>query len=155
MTTMWTTSERPRGWPVHGFQSRMLAIFLGITTTIAVWVYQPKYQWTAIERHYLAAYMLASTGWFEKYAVLHTVDAKGKSHPSTPDEIEPVEITNPPRGSTPFQLTEAAKKAGAVKVVNPVITVDREKFKNFLRDWIYHKQTSPNWRSPACMTDSV
>lgn len=48
MTTMWTTSQRPRGWPVHGFQSRMLAIFLGVMTTIAVWIYQPKYEWTAI-----------------------------------------------------------------------------------------------------------
>jgi hypothetical protein len=95
MTTMWTTSQRPRGWPVHGFQSRMLAVFLGLTTTIAVWIYQPKYQWTAIERHYLMPYMLVSAGWFEKYAVLHTVDAKGKSHPATPAEVESVDVTMP------------------------------------------------------------
>jgi hypothetical protein len=127
----------------------MLAIFLGITTTIAVWIYQPKYQWTAIERHYLTPYMLVSAGWFEKYAVLHTVDEKGKSHPATPAEVESVDMTNAPRGTVPFRLTEAAKKARAVKLVNPVVTIDKERFKAFLRDWIYHGQTLTDLAKPG------
>ena len=43
-------AERMAGaW--DGFQTRLLAIMLGMAATIAVWYFQPKYQWELIERH--------------------------------------------------------------------------------------------------------
>jgi type IV secretory pathway TraG/TraD family ATPase VirD4 len=73
--------------------------------------------------------------------VLYTVDRRGKSHPAIPAEVEPVQVVRAPRGTIPFRLSEGAKKAGAVRLVNPVVAVDRERFKAFLRDWIYHGRT--------------
>src|SRR5881296_1738887 len=79
MTSLWTTS-RPPGWPANGFQSRLGAIVLGLAATMVVWIIQVQYVWDAVERHYLTSYILASTGWFEKYTVLETIDGHGQSH---------------------------------------------------------------------------
>ena len=65
MTTMWSTS-RPRGWPVNGFQARFGAIVLGIGAMLTTWYLQPKYEWDAMQRHYLTHYILTSIGGAEK-----------------------------------------------------------------------------------------
>jgi hypothetical protein len=121
-------------------------VLIGAAATIGIWTVQVLYAWDALERYYLAHYILVSAGWFEKYAVLHTVDARGKSHPAMLADIEPVDA---PRGAIPFRLTEAAKEAGAVRLVNPVITVDRKRFTAFLRDGIYHGGTIADLAKPG------
>ncbi|MGA2883312.1 MAG: hypothetical protein ABSG13_30570 [Bryobacteraceae bacterium] len=127
MNGMWSSS-RPKGWPRHGFQKRGGAIFFGLVATFAAWFVQWQYQWDGMQRYYLAHYVVSSAGWFNKYLVLHTVDRRGKWHPTIPDEVVPVQMATYTHGVIPFRLSDAAIKTGAVKLANPLIAVDKARF---------------------------
>ena len=86
MNGMWS-SARPKGWPRHGFEKRGGAIFFGIVAMFAAWFIQVQYEWDGMEKYYLAHYVVASTGLFQKYLVLHTVDRRGQVHPTVPAEV--------------------------------------------------------------------
>ena len=88
---MWVSS-RPKGWPRHGFEKRAGAVFFGVITVFAAWFIEVQYRWDAMQRYYLAHYVVASAGWFNKYLVLHTVDRKGRTHPTVPAEVAPVKL---------------------------------------------------------------
>ena len=127
-------SSRPKGWPRHAYQKRAGAIFFGFVAMFAAWFIETQFEWDGMQRYYLAHYIVANAGWFNKYLVLHTVDRKGKWHPTVPDEVVPVNLDHPVRGVIPFRLSDAALKTGAVRLVNPVIPVDKAHFVGFLRD---------------------
>ena len=102
---------------------------------------ETQFEWDGMQRYYLAHYVVANTGLFQKYLVLHTVDRKGKLHPTVPAEVVALNLDHPVRGVIPFRLSEAALKTGAVRLVNPVIPVDKARFVGFLRDWVYNGET--------------
>jgi hypothetical protein len=104
-----------------------------------------------MQRYYLAHYIVANAGWFNKYLVLHTVDRKGKWHPTVPAEVVALNLDHPVRGVIPFRLSDAALKTGAVRLVNPVIPVDKARFVAFLRDWVYNGETLGQLLKPGMM----
>ena len=63
----------------------------------------------------LAHYVVSSAGLFQKYLVLHTVDRRGRWHPTVPAEVVPVQMANYPHGAIPFRLSTAAVEHGAVR----------------------------------------
>ena len=83
MNGMWS-SARPKGWPRHGYQKR------AGRSSSASWrcsrrgSFRWQFEWDGMQKYYLAHYVVASTGLFHKYLVLHTVDRKGKWHPDGP-----------------------------------------------------------------------
>jgi hypothetical protein len=147
---MWSSS-RPKGWPRHGFRKRGGAIFFGLVATFAAWFVQWQYQWSGMQRYYLAHYVVSSAGWFNKYLVLHTVDRRGKWHPTIPDEVVPVQMASYTRGVIPFRLSDAAIKTGAVKLANPLMAVDKARFAAFLREWVYNGQTLTALAKPGML----
>jgi hypothetical protein len=130
-------AERPR----HGFQRRGGAIFFGMVAMFAAWFFQVEYQWDGMQRHYLAHYVVSSAGLFQKYLVLHTVDRRGRWHPTVPAEVVPVQMASYPHGAIPFRLSPTGVEQGAVRLVNPVIP-DKARFAAFLRDWVYDGQNA-------------
>jgi hypothetical protein len=150
MNGMWSSS-RPKGWPRHGFQKRGGAIFFGFVATLAAWFVQWQYQWDGMQRYYLAHYVVSSAGWFNKYLVLHTVDRRGKWHPTIPAEVVPVQMATYTHGVIPFRLSDAALKTGAVKLANPLIAVDKARFAAFLRDWVYDGRTLTELGRPGML----
>lgn len=150
MNGMWS-SARPKGWPRHGFEKRGGAIFFGIVAMFAAWFIQVQYEWDGMERYYLAHYVVASTGLFQKYLVLHTVDRRGQVHPTVPAEVVPVRMATYPHGVIPFRLSAAALQRGAVRLVNPVIPVDKGRFVAFLRDWVYDGRTLTDLAKPGLL----
>ena len=66
----------------HAYQKRAGAIVFGFVAMFAAWFVQAQYVWDGMQRYYLAHYVVSSAGWFNKYLVLHTVDRKGKWHPT-------------------------------------------------------------------------
>jgi len=145
---MWVSS-RPKGWPRHGFQRRGGAIFFGIVAMFAAWFFQVEYQWDGMQRYYLAHYVVSSAGLFQKYLVLHTVDRRGRWHPTVPAEVVPVQMASYPHGVIPFRLSAAAVEHGAVRLANPVIPVDKARFAAFLRDWVYDGRTLTELAKPG------
>src|ERR1700722_15127252 len=79
-------SSRPKGWPRHAYQKRAGAIFFGFVAMFAAWFIESQFEWDGMQRYYLAHCVVASAGWFNKYLVLHTVDRRGKWHPTVPAE---------------------------------------------------------------------
>jgi type IV secretory pathway TraG/TraD family ATPase VirD4 len=150
MNGMWSSS-RPKGWPGHGFEKRAGAIFFGFVAMFAVWFIQAQYVWDGMQRYYLAHYVVSSAGWFNKYLVLHTVDRRGKWHPTIPAEVVPVQMATYPHGVIPFRLSDAAIKTGAVKLANPLIAVDKARFAAFLRDWVYDGRTLTELARPGML----
>lgn len=104
-------------------------------------VFQVQYQWDGMQRYYLAHYVVSSAGLFQKYLVLHTVDRRGRWHPTVPAEVVPVAMASYPHGAIPFRLSAAAVERGAVRLVNPEIPVDKARFAAFLRDWVSDGRT--------------
>ena len=94
-----------------------------------------------MQRYYLAHYVVSSAGLFQKYLVLHTVDRRGRWHPTVPAEVVPVAMASYPHGAIPFRLSEAAIERSAVRPVNPEIPVDKARFAAFLRDWVSDGRT--------------
>lgn len=148
MSGMWV-SARPKGWPRHGFQRRGGAIFFGLIAMLAAWFFQVEYQWDGMQRYYLAHYVVSSAGLFQKYLVLHTVDRRGRWHPTVPAEVVAVQMAPYPHGVIPFRLSAAAVEHGAVRLVNPVIPVDKGRFAAFLRDWVYDGRTLTDLAKPG------
>ena len=133
--------SRPKGWPRHGYEKRIGAVFFGVVAMFAAWFVQAQYVMDGMQRYYLAHYVVASAEWFSKYNVLHTVDRRGKIHPTIPEEVVPVQLASYTRGVIPFHLSDAAIKTGAVRIINPLIAVDKMRFIAFLRQWIYAGKT--------------
>jgi hypothetical protein len=131
-------SSRPKGWPRHAYQKRAGAIFFGLVAVFAAWMFEWQFEWTGMQKYYLAHYVVANTGLIHKFLVLHTVDRKGKWRPAVPDEVVPVNLDHPVRGVIPFRPSDAALQAGEVKLANPVIPVDPQLFVKFLRNWVYN-----------------
>ena len=148
MNGMWSSS-RPKGWPRHGFEKRAGAIFFGIVAMFAAWFIEVQYQWDGMQRYYLAHYVVSSAGLFQKYLVLHTVDRRGKWHPTVPAEVVPVKMATYPHGVIPFRLSDAALERGAVRLANPLIPVDKQRFQSFLRDWVYDGRTLTDLAKPG------
>jgi type IV secretory pathway TraG/TraD family ATPase VirD4 len=140
MNGMWCSS-RPKGWPRHGFEKRAGAIFFGFVAMLVAWFIEVQYVWDGMQRYYLAHYVVSSAGWFNKYVVLHTLDRRGRWHPTIPAEVVPVKIASYPHGVIPFRLSDAAVQTGAVRLANPLISVDKARFQAFLRDWVYDGRT--------------
>lgn len=115
----------------------------------AAWFFQVQYQWDGMQRYYLAHYVVSSAGLFQKYLVLHTVDRRGRWHPTVPAEVVRVQMASYPHGAIPFRLSEAALERGAVRLVNPVIPVDKARFAAFLRDWVYDGYTLTDLAKPG------
>jgi hypothetical protein len=122
MNGMWSSS-RPKGWPRHGFQKQGGAIFSGLVATFAAWFIQWQYQWGGMQRYYLAHYVVSSAGWFNKYLVLHTVDRRGKWHPTIPDEVVPVQMATYTHGVIPFRLSSIAPTVDLVLIVAMAVSV--------------------------------
>ena len=144
-------SSRPKGWPRNSYQKRAGAIFFGFVAMFTAWFIETQFEWDGMQRYYLAHYVVANTGLFQKYLVLHTVDRKGKLHPTVPAEVVALNLDHPVRGVIPFRLSEAALKTGAVRLVNPVIPVDKARFVGFLRDWVYNGETLTELLKPGMM----
>jgi type IV secretory pathway TraG/TraD family ATPase VirD4 len=142
-------SSRPKGWPRHAYQKRAGAIFFGLVAVFAAWMFEWQFEWTGMQRYYLAHYVVANTGLIHKFLVLHTVDRKGKWRPAVPDEVVPVNLDHPVRGVIPFRLSDAALQAGAVKLANPVIPVDPQLFVKFLRNWVYNGESLEQLLKPG------
>ena len=85
-------SSRPKGWPRHGWEKRLAALVFAVAATAGTWYWQATFAADGLQRHYFVHYVAASAGWFEKYAVLHTVDSRGGWHPTVPGEVAPVKL---------------------------------------------------------------
>jgi len=115
----------------------------------AAWFIEAQYVWDGMQRYYLAHYVISSAGLFQKYLVLHTMDRWGKWHPTVPAEVVPVKMATYSHGVIPFRLSDAAVQRGAVRLVNPVIPVDKVRFQAFLRDWVYGGRTLADLAMPG------
>jgi hypothetical protein len=142
-------SSRPKGWPRHAYQKRAGAIFFGLVAVFAAWMFEWQFEWTGMQKYYLAHYVVANTGLIHKFLVLHTVDRKGKWRPAVPAEVVPVNLDHPVRGVIPFRLSDAALQAGEVKLANPVIPVDPQLFVKFLRNWVYNGESLEQLLKPG------
>ncbi len=55
-------SSRPKGWPSHAYQKRAGAIFFGLVAVFAAWMFEWQFEWTGMQKYYLAHYVVANTG---------------------------------------------------------------------------------------------
>lgn len=87
--------------------------FFGLIAMLAAWFFQVEYQWDGMQRYYLAHYVVSSAGLFQKYLVLHTVDRRGRWHPTVPAEVVPVQMASYPHGVihlNPHRNQESVRK---------------------------------------------
>ena len=91
---------------------------------------------------------------YRSEAALLPLPARGRWHPTVPAEVVPVQMASYPHGAIPFRLSAAAVERGAVRLVNPVIPVDKARFAAFLRDWVYDGQTLTDLAKPGMRRQS-
>src|SRR5204863_4065146 len=122
---------------------------VALVSVFAIAGYRYMRVWTPLQRHYLTAYVgTPVAGAFRTdapYTLLMVVTRKG-ARLALDNEVEPF-ITE--KGESTFALTEAAMKAGNLKLEWQRARYDNAKLHEFLSHWIYNDQTLTDLAKPA------
>jgi hypothetical protein len=149
MKQKWGREKDSGKWPSDKPLWAIGAFFVALTTVIAIGFYRYQHHWTPLQRFYFADYVwtqLASH--FQTaghYGVLTVVTRKG-AHLALDWEAQLVIAS---AGKPDFVLTEAARKAGALKLEWQPGDYDNRKLHYFLAHWIYQDQSLFDLAKPS------
>lgn len=144
--------RRPPGWPSPKPVWSLAALWLGVLTIPAAFVYQYKQQWTVLERAYLGNYIRSAIPFPRAipYKFLHATDKKGVTRWVVESEI--IEIDVPGKDGATIHthaLSDEAVSAGEKQLQWRWDKYDSAKLHDLLRRWLYKEQSVAALMMPA------
>jgi Type IV secretion-system coupling protein DNA-binding domain len=149
MKQKWGREEYAGEWPSSKAVWTIGAFFVALAAAATISAYRYARVWTPLERNYLTAYLatdasaLRTDGW---YALLMVETRKGPAHLAMDAEVTPA-IT--PGGEKTFALTDAAVKAGDVKLEWQRGLYDNARLHAIMAHWIYNDHSPTDLARPA------
>ncbi len=149
MKQKWGREQDAGNWPSEKSVWTIGAFCIAVLSVVAIGYYRYMRMWTPLERHYLTTYVgtpvagaVRADGW---YTLLMVTTRKG-TRMALDDEVEP--FVNQ-KGEDTYALTEAAMKAGDLKLEWQRARYNNAKLHEFLGHWIYQDQTLADLAKPA------
>jgi len=149
MKQKWGREESAGDWPSGKAVWTIGAVFVALVAAGAISAYRYARVWTPLERNYLTAYLATDAGALRKdgwYTLLMVESRKGPAHLAMDAEVTPAVTAS---GEKTFALTEAAVKAGDVKLEWQRGRYDNARLHGIFRHWIYNDQSPTDLAKPA------
>jgi type IV secretory pathway TraG/TraD family ATPase VirD4 len=150
MKQKWGREEYAGDWPSGKAVWTIGALFVALAAAGAIYAYRYARFWTPLQKHYLTAYLgtegagaIRKYGW---YTLLMVETRKGEPHLAFDEEVVRATTAS---GENTFALTDAAVKAGDVKLEWERGRYDNAKLHQALAHWIYNDQSPTDLARPA------
>jgi type IV secretory pathway TraG/TraD family ATPase VirD4 len=143
MRQTWGRVDTAGRWPHPRPVCTIAALLVGLLSAATIQTYDCAMMWTPLQRWYVSAYLrsgliaeLGVTG-SGHYRLLYVIDGSG-SRLALDDELRPAETAT----GIPFQLTDAALRAGDQALLWHDDRYRHAALHAFLRHWIYRDQNA-------------
>jgi hypothetical protein len=146
----WGRTESAGRWPWPKPVWSIAALLIGILGGIAVQTYWCMYVWTPLQRHYFFTYLRADCADLFGFSIGHYTLLEAVQ-PTRQRLALDTEVEPDAAAETGFALTEAGRHAGDRRLVSRDGPYRPAALREFLREFIYQKQTLIELAEPAAL----
>lgn len=149
MKQKWGREEYAGEWPSSKAVWTIGAVFVALVAAGAISAYRYARVWTPLQRNYFTPYLATDASALRKdsrYTLLMVETRKGPEHLAMDSEVTPAMTAG---GESTFVLTNAAVRAGDVKLEWLRGWYDNARLHAIFRHWIYSDQSISDLAKPA------